>query len=236
MAKLTDILGTKYIYLTFNGALTKYILDNPTAEIDLAGARITKDCMQTITSMGINAGRCYFVDTEDAERNRILEYNQQQYVINKQFRDGTIRVQPLPIPDCAEDVDKYLAKDYGDIHWNLGKEGRAADLWACLLQARRPDVKFYTIGQLERIFNTICEFYRPRKLVGQAVNYVNGMGQLIHLDAATQDDVESFNCVSDKFGQANLFKEPDWQEPLKRMVRAFELTIVPRTHHIEEYL
>lgn len=236
MVKLVDYLGTKYVYKTFYTPLVKLIRDNPDETIDLAGACITKDCMTAITSLGIGAYCCHFIDSEDPARDALLKYNQEQALINKPFRDKTAKLQGLPIPDCKEDIIKYLNKDYGDIYWQLAVQTRSARLWCALLQARRPDVKLYTMGQLKELLDIVCEFYRSHWNVGKPVIFLGEGNSLCHHDCATVELCDSHSCVSDKFGRVNLFNEPDWEKPLHNMVLAFKRSITPQTQHIKDYL
>lgn len=234
MVKLVELFGTKYIYKTYNQKLTQFIIANPSETIDLAGARITKDCMATIMQVGMGSRRCTFIDSEDAERNKILEYNQQQAAANAAIDKSALR--KLPIPSTVEDVAMYLKYDYGDAYYTVGRVTPQAKLWAVLLQTRRPDVKMYTVGQLDYYLPIVCKYYKSRRNLGKPVIYIGGQNCLMHCDCADAALLDAYDCVSTDFGQVNLWEREEWRPALEAMYRDYLNYITPKAHHIRDYI
>lgn len=235
MVKLTEHFGTKYLYASYAGDIATLIQQNPEETIDIGGARLVKRCLDVIQQQGVANCVCTFVDTEDPERNAILEYNQKQAKIARDYTSGAIRVQSLPIPVNREDMQHYLAKDYGSITWKCGVNSEKAFLWTALLQSRRPDVRLYTLGTLEQLIGVICKYFPSRRNVGRKVMYCD-QGLLLTNYDPTPEFLDTHACVSTDFGSVNLWTLPEWKEPLHRMVDAFMAIIEPTTTHIRDYL
>lgn len=235
MVKLTTYFNTKYLYASYAGDIATLIQQNPEETIDIGGARLVKRCLDVIQQQGIANCVCKFIDSEDSERNAILEYNQKQAKIARDYTSGAIRVQPLPIPTSREDMQRYLKQDYGSITWKCGSDSEKAYLWVALLQSRRPDIRLYTLGTLEKLIAVICKYYPSRRNVGKNVVYCD-QGVLLTNDDPTPEFLDTHACVSTDFGSVNLWKLPEWKEPLHRMVDAFMAYIEPKTTHIRDYL
>lgn len=233
MVKLVDAMGTKYIYATFMTKLTAFLRENAGATIDLADARLTTGCMSAIYA-ATRTCQNTFVDTMNAERDRILKHNCEVAVLNQQV-DNESNLRTLPIPRTKEDIGKYLAEDYSAYYWRLARADKINLLWGILLQARRPDVRLYTLGYLDKIFTTLHEYYSQQYYVGSPVWWINGTG----LDLMENPDIQfctSKICCPAEFGQENLFENPKWKRPLALMADAYIQLINPRGYKIKEFL
>lgn len=211
MVKLVDIFNTKYFHAVFGPRIAKYIVEHPDATIDLAGAKLTADCASVVNT-AIARGTAKFIDTEDSERNHILIHDQELVALRNTLPAPT----PLPIPRSMEHAADLLKSDYTDKYLRFSATKPGDFLWLIIFIAKRPDVSIEMPTNTSRtLFRIINTYYDRRSYVGKPVYYVrnNDIGVDVN-DKPSLDFCNSHFCVPAVFGQKNLFKEPDWKEPL----------------------
>ena len=235
MVKLVDVLGTKYVYNAFYTKLSSYVRGHPDETIDLAGARITKKCMdEVICQVGIGGMLCKFVDTEDPERNKLLEYNQEMSRQASAYIDA--RLPGFPIPSSRADIQKWLNYDYGDKVWSMSRTDNAAILWATIFQTKRPEVKLYVLGCLSEIFHTFCKYRRSYVNKGIPVMYTDECRRLIKVNAPTPELLDKYECVPQAFGTSNLWADESMRPMLRRMVDDFVNIVQPTSAHLKDFV
>lgn len=233
MAKLIDEMGTRYLYESWRAPVTKYLREHPGETIDLAGAKLTT-AIATLVENATAQGTHTFIDTENPDRDALLKYNAEQAAISKVV-DSNKRL--LPIPRTDEEVQAELKREYDpNAYYYLGTYNTEYNmLWAILLQAARPDVNLYTKAYVRELFKTIQKYYNPVHYAGKDVMYLEGAAICVQKKASTAF-CTSHICIPAEFGHENLFNIPDWDSPLRTMMKVF-LSYIHRTgYHIKDFL
>ncbi len=233
MVKLTEAMGTKYLYETWRTPLTRFLREHAGETIDLAGARLTSGCISLIEG-AIATQTHTFVDTEDSRRDGLMKYNAKQAELAK---DATNKKAYLPVPRTAEEVKELLAKPYDtNIYYFLAEYNTEYNmLWAILLQASRPEVPLYTVTYARELFKTIQKYYHPVHYAGRDVFYLEGSAMCVEPKASVEF-CTSHVCIPAEFGQANLFNDKNWEMPLRTMLTVFYSYLRRTGYHIKDFL
>lgn len=222
MVKLVAAFNTKYFHAVFASRIAKFIDEHPGETIDLAGAKLTAHCARVVNSAMADR-RVIFVDSEDPERQHILDHDQS--LISKKASFPTTTT--LPVPRSKEHMQQILAIDYTGKLLAVQNTAVNTCMWLIIFIARHPeyDYEMPTL-QSKTLFKLINQYYNKRSYVGRPVYYIrdNDAG----VDVNENPDLGFCNshvCVPTEFGTKNLFALPEWKQPLTAMLGDFSNTL-----------
>jgi len=253
--KLRELVGTQYLCEHHTSLVSNLIDECPASVIDLAGLKIAKGSMDVITAK-LTAG-VEMVDTEDAERNALL---QQAVLKNKQNYEMS---EELPILTCVEDFPEYLASL--DPHKLYREQAHRDDQYTIallvLIQVYRPAIQIVTSSAYYKVAAFISsELLKDgyEKLYEQSKTFVattsetsynvtfetNKPKESQHFyglgDLTFEDLCSKVYLIPDYFGSAKIQKDPQlkeyWRKTVEASFRMLEEYFVKSKKSIKSFL
>jgi hypothetical protein len=168
MAKLVEIMRTKYFHKGLVSFLEKRIQDCGEKEIDFADARMTSQVLKKLESLVIPLG-LRFIDSENPYRSEILKLLTDQIIVQNESRENEGR---LPIGDSMEEIVniRESLKENGTYTVSSStKSSRWVELTTihCIIQ--RPDVNIVLDEEIEQ---TVMNFLGS-KIFDNPINLTN---------------------------------------------------------------
>lgn len=232
MTKLVDRFGTKYFTGCFAEEVRQFL--STVDEVDLAGARITRDVMKYITSAAY--GGLVVRDTEDPVRDELFKENRRRREQEKEIEPYRVS---LPIPPSQEDLLPYIRALRTDVIYTIPDGAQDVQrAYVFLAQAVRPEVKIDLGIYVGDVLAFIYRNLFPEQHHWEEF-YVR-IGSTFHVQRPPQNEYAKFVseniCVPTDFGTKKLLDLPEWEKCVDRISLVLERYLRPTHKRIADYL
>ena len=236
--KLKDMLGTKYITLTFNKDISYFIgsLLNENIKsiyhydrefqsmrqtgapyvIDLAGTNICKDVLITLVNF-CNDDRVKLIDTENESRNRILEENARRKLLEYSTTVMPLLSNPNKLVEFVESLDSNLVYCYDSSNQELSIR------LMFITMVLRPEIQFDLKGCIHNFFSYVNSIINMNTLQCSSVTYL--VGATFYNEKVNKgrvydpkqgfipytEFISRYECIPGELGTTKLASVDKWQ-------------------------